>query len=514
MESDNFDIALIQETKRPTDTTEIHDHRCFFYGGGNPKTLGKEQRAGVAIILGPRAKTAWIEAGMPDPTLFPPIAKAARSIALDLTFKDFRGRPTQMTVMSVHLPHSAYSNLEYQECLHQLDDHLSSKPTHITKILGIDANAQTGTRKQCPGYEPCLGPYGIETPQDNEQGTMFLNFLMNAGLRSTTSFFQKKQYWTWTKKNGDCENIQLDYLCTNEMRCFKNSEVSSAHRSDHLSIIGEVKLAARMSKSAIKRAESKPTKNHQPQPNWQALQENGHRTIFNQMVFENLLGKKTDSIENSCNALKQASNILPRRSNTKKGWYAMDEPNLKNLQADWNKKKTVHDLTCANQPDALDSIQRSHDTLKAARKTYKKSCKAAKEFYVQSAIDRATKKKDPQGQWKAAKQLIAGFTGHHKKPTDFVNMINKDGTVSKTLKENAATIQQHFSEDVFGRTSAYDPKARGKQHQGQHQQRKDGQPREPLEGKDQTRGPLEGKDLGSTDLTPVDLKCIAPGYPY
>jgi hypothetical protein len=81
---------------------------------------------------------------MPDPTLFPPVAKAARSMSLDLIFKDFRGQPIQINCVSAHLPHSNYSNCAYQECLQQLEDHLSKLPPNVTKILGTDANAQTG----------------------------------------------------------------------------------------------------------------------------------------------------------------------------------------------------------------------------------------------------------------------------------------------------------------------------------------------------------------------------------
>lgn len=137
----------------------------------------------------------------------------------------------------------------------------------------------------------------------------------------------------------------------------------------------------------------------------------------------------------------------------------MDEANLKQLGANWNKMKTHYDLICARDPNNYDLVDKLHENLKTARKTYKKACNEAKELYVQSAIDRANDKKDAQGQWKAAEQLIAGFTGHHKKTSDFVNMVNKDGDVAKTLQENAATVQQHFSEEVFGRTSDYDPTA-------------------------------------------------------
>jgi hypothetical protein len=196
---------------------------------------------------------------MPDPTHFPPVAQAARSMAIDLIFKDFHDRPIPMTCVTSHLPHSGYSDSDYQECLQQLEDHLRKLHVKTTKILRVDANAQTGTRHQRPGYDPCLGPLGVDTSQENARGTMFLDFLMNAGLQSTTSFFEKKQYWTWTKINGQCENIQLDYLCTNEIRRFQNAEVSSSYRSDHLSIVGEVKLAARMSnKSKLKRQMSPP----------------------------------------------------------------------------------------------------------------------------------------------------------------------------------------------------------------------------------------------------------------
>jgi hypothetical protein len=137
----------------------------------------------------------------------------------------------------------------------------------------------------------------------------------------------------------------------------------------------------------------------------------------------------------------------------------MDETNLKSLNADWNVAKTNYDLVCAQHPTQYDLIEEKHDILRSTRKTYKKACKDAKEMFIQSAIDRANNKKDAQGKWKAAEQLIAGFTGHHKKDSDFVNMIDKDGNVAKTLQENAHTVQQHLSEEVFGRTSKYDPNA-------------------------------------------------------
>jgi hypothetical protein len=65
MDSEHFDIALLQEIKQLTKIVEIHGYRIFFYGGAilNSK---KESRAGVAIVLGPHAIIAWKEAGMPE----------------------------------------------------------------------------------------------------------------------------------------------------------------------------------------------------------------------------------------------------------------------------------------------------------------------------------------------------------------------------------------------------------------------------------------------------------------
>jgi hypothetical protein len=181
---------------------------------------------------------------------------------------------------------------------------------------------------------------------------MFLDFLMNAGLRSTTSFFEKKQYWTWTKINGHCESIQLDYICTNQIRRFQNVAVSSSYRSDHLSIIGEIKLAARMSNKNKLKHQMSP-------PDWQALQDKDLCSKFNLTIFEGMIQDLSnfDSIEKSCDILKQASDILPRKSNAKKGWYTFDETNLKELAANWNHAKTEFEQVLSSKCDSEVKLQ-------------------------------------------------------------------------------------------------------------------------------------------------------------
>jgi phage repressor protein C with HTH and peptisase S24 domain len=84
---------------------------------------------------------------------------------------------------------------------------------------------------------------------------------------------------------------------------------------------------------------------------------------------------------------------------------------------------------------------------------------SSKQKFTQSAIDCTNNKKDAQGKWKAAEHIVSGFTGHHRKPADFVNMVVKEGETAKTLQENAKTIQTHFADEVFGHTSKYDPAA-------------------------------------------------------
>jgi hypothetical protein len=197
-----------------------------------------------------------------------------------------------------------------------------------------------------------------------------------------------------------------------------------------------------------------------PPPDWQALQDKDLRSKFNQTVFEDMIQDLAnfESIEKSCNILKQASDILPRKSNAKKGWYAFDEINLKQLATNWNHTKTEFEQVLSSKCDN-ELVNQARDRMKSARKTYQQACKRAKQLFTQSAIDRANNKKDAQGKWKAAEQLVSGFTGHHRKPADFVNMMDKEGNTAKTLQENAKTVQTHFADEVFGRTSKYDPAA-------------------------------------------------------
>jgi hypothetical protein len=175
------------------------------------------------------------------------------------------------------------------------------------------------------------------------------------------------------------------------------SKVSSSYQSDHLSIIGEVKLAARMSKK------SKP-KHQMPPPDWQALQDKDLHSKFNQAIFEDMIQDLTnfDSIEKSCNILKQASDILPRKSNAKKGWYAFDETNLKQVATNWNHVKTkfeqVLSSKCYNE-----LINQARDRMKLARKMYQQACKTAKQLFTQLAIDRANNKKDANGQMESGR---------------------------------------------------------------------------------------------------------------
>ena len=194
MAKENIDVALLQETKKPSDTLEIDGYYFFLHGEE------KEKRAGVAIVLSPRAFQAWHRAGRPEPIRIN-CADAGRIIGLHLTFLDHAKRNVRMFVVSAHLPHSGYSDDAFLECFEKIEKLIDDFPEDVIPHVGADLNAQLGIRSDSPDFSDVIGPYGIKGC--NPRGQKALQILTSMGLRSATSYFPAKSYWSWTSiKDG------------------------------------------------------------------------------------------------------------------------------------------------------------------------------------------------------------------------------------------------------------------------------------------------------------------------
>ena len=65
---------------------------------------------------------------------------------------------------------------------------------------------------------------------------------------------------------------------------------------------------------------------------------------------------------------------------------------------------------------------------------------------------------NPATAWSAAREIIQGYRGHHKKSDDH-KVKNADGTFAETDQEKADAKAKYFGDDVFGIESPFDQDA-------------------------------------------------------
>jgi hypothetical protein len=171
------------------------------------------------------------------------------------------------------------------------------------------------------------------------------------------------------------------------------------------------------------------------------LQDKDLRSKFNQAVFEDMIQDLAnfDSIDKSCKILKQASDILPHKSNAKKGWSAFDEINLKKLATNWNHAKTEFEQLLSSKCDN-ELVNQAHDRMKLARKTYQQACKTAKQLFTQSVIDRANNKKMHKANGKQQSNLSLASPDITENQLTLLTCMTRKGTRQKLCK----TTQKPF----------------------------------------------------------------------
>jgi hypothetical protein len=96
--------------------------------------------------------------------------------------------------------------------------------------------------------------------------------------------------------------------------------------------------------------------------------------------------------------------------------------------------------------------------LATARKHVKRVVKEAKNRWLQTKLEEIENYKDqPRNHWRAAREINAGFGGHHTKKTT-IKMMKPDGTLASNQEESAKVFKDHFEKNVFNRNeeSSYD----------------------------------------------------------
>ena len=450
MEKDKIDICLLQETKHSSEIFDIDGHRFFMYGEQ------KEKRAGVAIALSPRAMNAWREAGRREPVQIK-CAGAARIMGLHLTFQDQAQKKVRVFVVSAHLPHSNYSDADYQDCLEEIDGLLRKLDGDIVPFIGADLNARVGIRDDHDSLsQQALGPYGVKGC--NNRGKTIARALASMDLCSASSFFKHHQHWTWITIK-DRMPLQLDYalmLQRDFKRVKKCIVLDWGVNSDHRAVYSELKLIARMPRRKGSLG-TRPTK----RPDWRKLKQCGKTWMeYNEKIsegFATIDDSDPDAISRIYDAIHEASQILPPRPPKEKAWFATNEKEL---------LKLLHEQNAARHKMMMDKTDESAERFKECRRIARKAIKTAKMDWIQQEVDLLHKMNmNPVSAWEAMYRLIAGFTGHHKKAKEMVNMIMADGSTAKSDEENAQAIQDHFQKEVFDRASVFDQQAINDLHQ-------------------------------------------------
>jgi exonuclease III len=256
MDDRNFDVALLQETKTPTQNKLVHNTHFYFFGNE------QERRAGVGIALSHKGQQAYKLAGTPPPTTSF-CRRAGRIIALPLKYQTAHENPITYFVISAHLPHSGseYPDEEYENCLSQLQHIINKRPEGSIPIIGCDANAMIGKSQKNPmNQEPddaiinnLLGNFGKK--QTNNRGKLFRNFMLQDNLCHTSSFFRKKSHYTHITNKNTARQIDFILLQKKDLKQCIDCEISktTGTHSDHNAIVIKLRLAThlRTNKSTI-----------------------------------------------------------------------------------------------------------------------------------------------------------------------------------------------------------------------------------------------------------------------
>ena len=338
------DAILVQETWLLDDWV-ISSQGCTVIHHGPKVRPSNRGGGGMAIILGPRAKAAWKNAGNPDPFRPGNIAglPTTRFMGINLRFIR-KGKPDDYFVGNIYGPHSDLCEKDeglLDRFYNIVDSELAKLPQSTTIILGGDFNAGVGIR-QHDTDKPILGPYGL--PRLNNRGERVLDLARTRQLRVATMYFIKKSYDTHiNSRNGQRAPFQIDhFLCSQSL----GARLTNAGKfnppggviSDHNAIILSIRTHRRHKRNhANVPAEERICRPPRPAPkDWSALHRDpAVKSKFNLRV-DTELRRTTERNPDEpltptdfSEALNTAATeTLPEKEQTESNWFADAEETL------------------------------------------------------------------------------------------------------------------------------------------------------------------------------------------
>ena len=431
------------------------------------KKKERDRVAGVGIALGPIGIAAWKRAGKPDPVHGGVLANGGRIMGLELHFLDPKSRKIKVFLISAYLPHSGYSDADYTLCTDKLTEMITKRPKDTIAIVGMDANARAGTRRTLQEDDfleaKLLGPFG--NPDINKRGRMlYRDVMVTNQLCSPTSFKEKRctdDFNTWTNPNTKLSH-QIDYILISKpdyKRVINCKRTSITLGSDHFANA----LIMRLSKFTPKKGlqdekndsenDDEPSAEEHHEPDWDQLKgkiAQEYNTIVSDFIAKAFQDGNVDLIKVFMDACKEASKVIPAKEKKPEGWFALNEEELKPvLEARFRAREAYSRNKC---PETKKELNR---TSKQVRKAIQK----AKDTWLDQLITECNDlEMNPYQAWVAAKKIVAGVSGHHKKMTT-IRMKRPDGTLAESDKESAKILADYFKNHVFGIQSKYDDDA-------------------------------------------------------
>jgi exonuclease III len=439
---------LIQETWMTGNfITEIQGIR-FFHHGLDESTCNRG-RGGVAIALGPEAYDAWVEAGMPQPTMLGDMGDGcARVMSMDLNFEE-KGDFRKISLINVYAPHAENKTEDeirnFYDQVKDITDECKRRGREV--IIGGDFNACVGTRNECTEMESqAIGPHGNK--QRNMCGDMVIDLAVVANLKVATSFFPHNHYSTFKDNRNDVSR-QLDYFLTDASLGTKVTDAKKTGkeigcRSDHGAVSLTVRFGYESSERRTKREEKKNIK-------WSELDDPATKIKYQAKVDELLEALKEEggtlNSESLSEALMKAGKATCEvKQVSSKGWFEMSAESL------------TEAIEARNLAHADDVAQSSCETKRVLREAWKGVRTAKKEAIAKwvretsKDIQSTIMARNPKRTWKQVRVLEAGLTGHHKQART-KRYVNTSGVEAMNDREDVENASEHFQK-VYNRDDA------------------------------------------------------------
>jgi hypothetical protein len=474
MKKHNVDATCLQETWNAEDEDFIiHGYHFFLHGGPS-------RRGGVGIVLSPKAIKAWERAGQPDPIKSGNVAGRERTISIELHYLDGANQIVKYFLVSSYAPCTKqYDNTEeYKEYLLNLEEKILQKcPADAMPIICIDANAaisdvNSDNCEEASQFPTDIaGKFGVR--EKSFHGERFMNFLSNNGLCSTGSYFDKPCHLTWIGPNGCRKEIDHILIPRRHLRSTMRFDIVGGLDSDHLMLRIKLRIAAFIPRKKegehAKERQDAELPEGRPQKkririDWMKIHNDSQlKEQFNGKLNTLILEKGLSTTDISSwdrspcffntftELIEQAAQEVAPSDRKKKRppWFEMSEDQLLEVIS-------IRDMAAVmymKNPNPS-----TKEKLSDARKNVKRVVKESRNRWMQIKLDEIENHKDqPRNHWRAAREIVDGYTGHHRKAR-VTKMRMANGEMASNEEESAKVFKDHFEKNVFNRNeeSSYD----------------------------------------------------------